>query len=211
MAVGLSRDGEPLADVALPDSRSQASVLPGLVETVLGKAGMRVDQLDAVAVSSGPGSFTGLRIGFGFAKGLVYAIGANLVLVPTLEALAAVVGGDFGPVCAALDARKQEVYAALFEPDGTGGLRRTTEDLALPAADLAARLPDGCTLVGDAGEVYADVLGPRATLLPYGTRHPVGSVIARLGSERLIAGNYAEAGTAEPCYVRAPEARLPSR
>jgi tRNA threonylcarbamoyladenosine biosynthesis protein TsaB len=194
-------------------------VLPGLVDGVLRDAGMRVDQVDAVAVSSGPGSFTGLRIGFGFAKGLVYAIGARLVLVPTLEALATVVGARGGPVCAALDARKQEVYAAIFEPpsgpasgpEGTGGLRRTTDDLALSAAALAARLPEGCTLIGDAGEPYADILGKRATLLPFTRWHPVGSVVARLGWERLLAGGGAEPGTAEPSYVREPEARLPSR
>jgi tRNA threonylcarbamoyladenosine biosynthesis protein TsaB len=184
-----------------------------------------IDQLDAVAVSSGPGSFTGLRIGFGFAKGLVYAIGARLVLVPTLEALAAVAGGGGGPVCAALDARKQEVYAAIFEPaagppdggpavagpHGTGGLGRTSDDLALSAVALAALLPDGCTLIGDASEAYADILGTRATLLPFARWHPVGSVIARLGWKRLLTGGAAEPGTAEPSYVRAPEARLPSR
>ena len=186
-------------------------MLPGLVEGVLRQAGLRVDQLDAVAVSSGPGSFTGLRIGFGFAKGLVYAVGAHLVLVPTLEALATVVGAAEGPVCAALDARKQEVYAAVFEPDGRGGLRRTTDDLALSAPALASRLPDGCTLIGDASEAYADILGRRATLLPFAAWHPVGSVVARLGWQRLMAGGAADAGTAEPCYVRAPEARLPSR
>lgn len=186
-----------------------------MVEDLLRDAGLRVADLDAVAVSSGPGSFTGLRIGFGFAKGLVYAIGARLVLVPTLEALAAVVGADRGPVCAAIDARKQEVYAAVFEPEtesnGTRRLRRTTDDLALSATALAERLPDGCTLIGDASEAYADVLAPRATLLPFATWHPRGSLVARLGWERIAAGRTDEAGPAEPCYVRAPEARLPSR
>jgi len=190
-------------------------VLPALVEEVLRDAGLRIGDVDAVAVSSGPGSFTGLRIGFGVGKGLVYALGARLVLVPTLEALAAVVGPEVGPVCAALDARKREVYAALFEPEtesnGTRHLRRATEDLALSATALAERLPDGCTLVGDASEAYADVLGTRAKLLPFATWHPRGSLVARLGWRRLAAGRTDQAGAAEPCYVRAPEARLPSR
>lgn len=186
-----------------------------MIEEALRGGGIRIGDLDAIAVSSGPGSFTGLRIGFGIAKGLIYAIGARLILVPTLEALAAVVGTERGPVCAAIDARRQEVYAAIFEPevaaDGVRRLRRITDDLASPAAALAERLPGRCTLIGDAGDAYAEVLAPRATLLPFSVWHPRGSVVARLGWERLMAGKSADVGSAEPSYVRAPEARLPSR
>jgi tRNA threonylcarbamoyladenosine biosynthesis protein TsaB len=186
-------------------------VLPELVGRVLEEAGVRVEEIDGVAVSCGPGSFTGLRIGLGLAKGLVYATGAKLALVPTLDALAAVAACEPGPLCAALDARKREVYAALFACDERGRATRVSDDLALPASDLAERLPDGCRVIGDAGERYADVLGTRARLLPFSTWHPVGSVVARLGWARLEAGEAAEPGSAEPRYVRAPEARLPSR
>jgi hypothetical protein len=64
-------------------------------------------------------------------------------------------------------------------------------------------------VVGDAGEVYGDVLAPRATLRPFATHHPRGGVIARLGLARLAAGEAAALGTVEPVYVRAPDAELP--
>src|SRR5438046_197783 len=143
------------------------------------------------------------------AKGVSFAGVLPLVGVPTLEALAWVVEAEPGrTVCAALDARKREVYAALFAVEA-GGPRRLTPDLALAPEALAARLPRPCTVVGDAGEVYGAVLGAHARLLPFATHHPRGGVIARLGAARLAAGEAANVGTLEPVYVRPPDAELP--
>jgi tRNA threonylcarbamoyladenosine biosynthesis protein TsaB len=186
-----------------------------LVARVLADAGVTVERLDAIAVSIGPGSFTGLRIGLGFAKGLVLARGLPLVGVPTLEALAEVAAAAPGEtICVALDARKQEVYAALFHAVDGGRVERLSPDEALAPTALAARLEPSTILVGDAAEVYADVLGSRAVVRPFATHHPRGGVVARLGWERLMAGEAAAPGDVEPVYVRAPEAELsrpPSR
>src|SRR5207244_11208452 len=133
------------------ESRSHTASLPLLVERVLSDAGLVLEDVEGIAVSIGPGSFTGLRIGLALAKGLAFAGGLPLVGVPTLEALAWVVDAAPGTsVCAALDARKREVYAALFALEA-GGPRRLTPDLALAPEALAARLPRPCTVVGDAG------------------------------------------------------------
>lgn len=207
--VGVSRDGTVLAEVVARESRSHTVSLPGLVERVLADAGLRIEDVEGLAVSIGPGSFTGLRIGLALAKGIAFAGGVPLVGVPTLEALACVADAAPGTtVCAALDARKREVYAALFAVEGDGTPRRLTDDLVLPPDELARRLPASCLLVGDAGEVYADVLAPRATLRPFATYHPRGGVIARLGARRLAEGEAANPGTLEPVYVRPPEAEL---
>jgi tRNA threonylcarbamoyladenosine biosynthesis protein TsaB len=198
-----------VAEGAHRESRSHTASLPVLVERVLGEAGLALEDVEGIAVSIGPGSFTGLRIGLALAKGLAFAGGLPLVGVPTLEALAWVADAAPGTsVCAALDARKREVYAALFAVEA-GGLRRVTPDLALAPEALAARLPRPCTLVGDAGEVYGAVLGAHARLLPFATHHPRGGVIARLGAARLAAGEAANVGTLEPIYVRPPDAELP--
>ena len=183
--------------------------LLALARTLLDRAGLAFADLDLIAVGTGPGSFTGLRIGLALAKGLAFAGGLPVVGVPTLEALAWVVDAEPGAtVCAALDARKREVYAALFALEA-GGPRRLTPDLALAPEALAARLPRPCTIVGDAGEVYGAVLGAHARLLPFATHHPRGGVIARLGAARLAAGEAANVGTLEPVYVRPPDAELP--
>ena len=111
-------------------------------------------------------------------------------------------------VCAALDARKQEVYAAFFTMTPAGPRRETADEAIRPAA-LAARLRPGCIVVGDAGEVYGSVLGERAVLRPFATHHPRGGIVARLGRERLLAGAAEPIGPLEPVYVRPPDAELP--
>jgi tRNA threonylcarbamoyladenosine biosynthesis protein TsaB len=212
--VGVARDGAVLAEAVHREVRSHADTLPTLVERVLTEAGCAIEDLDALAVSIGPGSFTGLRVGLALAKGIAFAGDLPLAPVPTLEALAWVAGATSGEtVCAALDARKREVYAAFFRIDAGGRPCRLTPDAALPPAVLAARLDRGTILVGDAAQVYADVLGPRVTLRPFESHHPRGGVVARLGTERLLAGEAirpaAGLGALEPVYVRPPDAELP--
>lgn len=197
-----------LAERAERESRSHTVSLPRLVERTLADAGLQVGDVQGLAVSIGPGSFTGLRIGLAFAKGLAYAGRVPLAAVSTLEALAWAADAPPGVrICAALDARKQEVYAALFEAT-CDGPRRLGADVALRPAALARLLDAPCVLVGDAGEVYADVLGARADVRPFATHHPRGGIVARLGAARLARGDVADVGALEPTYVRAPEAEL---
>ena len=191
------------------EARSHTASLPALVDRVLADAGVTIGDVEGLAVSIGPGSFTGLRIGLALAKGIAFAGGLPLVGVPTLEALAHVADAAPGEsICAALDARKREVYAALFVATEAAP-RRVSTDVALAPEALAARLTPSCVLVGDAGEVYGEVLGARATLRPFATHHPRGGVIARLGAARIAAGEGANPGPLEPTYVRAPDAELP--
>jgi tRNA threonylcarbamoyladenosine biosynthesis protein TsaB len=207
--VGLAAAGRVLAEDTHDESRSHVASLPRLVQHVLSRAGRTIDDVEGLAVSIGPGSFTGLRIGLAFAKGVALAGRVPVVGVPTLEALACVADAAWGEtICAALDARKQEIYAALFRatPDGP---RRLTDDLALSPAALAARLEAPCVCVGDAVEVYGAVLGARAVLRPFATHHPRGGVVARLGAVRLAAGEASNPGTLEPVYVRPPDATPP--
>lgn len=208
-AAGVVRDGEVLAEGVYREERSHTRSLTQLVERVLADAGLAITDVEGLAVSIGPGSFTGLRVGLALAKGIAFAGGVPIAAVPTLEALAWAAGAAPGEtVCAALDARKQEVYAALFTMTAEGP-RRETPDEALRPAALAARLPQGCILVGDAGDVYGVVLGAHTILRPFATYHPRGGVVARLGWQRLRAGAAETIGPLEPVYVRPPDAELP--
>ena len=206
----MTRDGAILAEESERTSGSHVAVLPALIERVLARAALSLSDVEGIAVSIGPGSFTGLRIALALAKGIAFAGGLPLAAVPTLEALA--LAADAAPgttVCAALDARKREVYAALFRIGADGRADRLTPDVALAPAALAERLPAGCVLVGDAAEVYADALAGRGAALPFATHHPRGGLVARLGWEQLAAGGAVDLGTTEPVYVRPPEAELP--
>jgi tRNA threonylcarbamoyladenosine biosynthesis protein TsaB len=211
-AVALARDGAVLEERAERTESSHAATLPRLVGDVLARAGERLRPGDAVAVAIGPGSFTGLRIGLSFAKGLAFAGRLRLVGVPTLDALAVGALPWDGRLCAALDARKQEVYAAVYARDGEG-IARLGEPCAIAAARLAEAIGGPCTFVGDAVEVYGEafrgVLGAAAALLPPAVRPPRASAIIRLARARLArepAGD--DLAALAPVYLRPPEAEL---
>lgn len=134
--VAVVRDGRVLSELARTVGRGHTEVLLGAVEQVLAASGVGVPDLDAVAVSIGPGRFSGLRVGLATAKGLSVPTGVPVAPVPTLAALAESARPLEGLVCPMLDARRGEVYGALFR---LGARReRMLDDAALSAEDLAA-------------------------------------------------------------------------
>jgi tRNA threonylcarbamoyladenosine biosynthesis protein TsaB len=206
------RDGEIRAERVERTAASHAATLPRLVAQVLEDAGERPERGDAVAVAIGPGSFTGLRIALSFAKGLAFATGLRIVGVPTLDAFALATPPWTGVLCAALDARKQEIYAALYAREGEA-IMRLGCPLAVTARALAADLTAPCTVIGDAveayGAIFRDVLGAGVTLLASETHPPRASAVARLAAARLArdpAGD--DLVTLAPAYIRPPEAEL---
>jgi tRNA threonylcarbamoyladenosine biosynthesis protein TsaB len=210
--VALLREGVVLAERAERTTSNHAGTLPRLVAETLAAAGERLERDDAIAVTIGPGSFTGLRIALGFAKGLVFAGGYRLVGVPTLDALALAAPPVPGRLCAVLDARKREVYAAVYQRDAAS-LVRLGEPRAVAAETLAGALGGPCTFIGDAveayGEVFRTVLGGHATLLPSASHPPRAAIVARLAAARLAAtGAGDDVESLAPMYLRPPEAEL---
>ncbi len=208
-SVALEEEGRIVAEISGRARRSHAETLPDLVRTVLQRAGARLEAGDAIAFSQGPGSFTGLRIGLGLAKGLALALRARLIGVPTLDGLAVASLPWEGRLCACLDARKQEVYAALYERRN-GMVAKITKDLAIPPADLARAVEGECTFVGDAvcayGEVFSRLLGPRAKLRRFDLFPPRASALCRLARLKLATCGGQDPQVAEPVYVRPPQA-----
>jgi tRNA threonylcarbamoyladenosine biosynthesis protein TsaB len=181
--------------------------LAPLVARVMADAACHAKDLDAIAVSIGPGSFTGLRTGLGLAKGMVYALGCPLVAVPTLDALAVVAAGEPGErVCAMLDARKGEVYAALYRVADDGTLHAEAAPMLLSPATLLGRIDGRCRFLGDGVERYGaeitGTLGPRALLLPFTHYHPRGGVVAALGAALAPLPSLDAIAQLEPYYVR---------
>lgn len=122
-SVALAHDGKTLALKESVLERDHAKLLAPFIGDVLGKAGVTPSQLDAVAVSKGPGSYTSLRIGASTAKGLCYGAGKPLIAVGSLHALTAVAMAKIKPLsgdmlCPMLDARRMEVYTAMFDANG---------------------------------------------------------------------------------------------
>ena len=139
VSAAVTEDGRVLAagyqDTGLTHSRT----LMPIVEGLLSNTGLKAADMDAIAVSAGPGSFTGVRIGVSAAKGLAWAADKPCVAVSTLAALARNVSFIDGLIVCAMDARRQQVYNALFEARD-GALTRLTEDRAIALSDLAEEL-----------------------------------------------------------------------
>lgn len=218
--------GGPRADLALvaggrvlaEGSHSVAShgaELPEAVAQVLAHAGLSIRELKAVAVGIGPGSFTGLRVGLSYAKGLKLAVGCALLGIPSLDTLALTALAEISVtpagrlICPVLDARKGEVYAALYRTS-EDGLEKLSDDLVVALENLVPHLGTDVVLVGDAKaeETCALVLraGGRATCLEMTGLHLRGRVVAALGAARLVAGETDNAFVLEPLYVRSAEA-----
>lgn len=190
------------------------------IAQVLGWAGLGATEVWAVAVTIGPGSFTGLRIGLSAAKGLCLGAEAGLIPVPTLDVLAARLPFAAHPVCALLDARKGEVYAAVY--DTASGLPRTLSGArALCPQRLAAERAGEATIYTGDGVAPCrqalDALCPDDALYaPTHCSRPEAGVVGHLALARLrTAPDLPLRGDALAClapdYVRAPDARLPGQ
>jgi tRNA threonylcarbamoyladenosine biosynthesis protein TsaB len=207
-------EGEALrAEISSVDERVHSERLLPAIDQLLQLAQCSLADLDGFAVSIGPGSFTGLRIGLATVKGLVPGAHREIAAVPTLAALTLSAAGAPGPVAAVLDARREEVYAACFERPGEIGAARFP-DAVFTADELAAALPRPCTLV--VGEESAEPVA-RAAAARVGTGIAV--VPARLGRARafhvgllgsrlLAAGAGQRAEDLVPRYVRRAEAEV---
>lgn len=181
------------------------------VDRMLHDAGVTLRDLAGLAVAIGPGSFTGLRIGLSTVKGLAYASGLPVVGVPSLEALAWAVPAARWQVCPVLDARKQEVYAAVFR-HGRDGLRRLTDDRALAPEALCALIRRPTLFLGDGlgtyGALFRERLGPRFLVPPAASRGSRPACVAELGRARLLAGERDDIDRLVPRYLRPSEAEL---
>lgn len=204
------RDGVVLHEAWLDMKSAHAERLLGQIDDALRGSGVAVGFLDAVAVSIGPGSFTGLRIGLSVAKGLVYAAGVSLVGVPTLVALARHAvsvdpPGENEWVLAALDARRDEVYCQLF------GTQRASYAPVRDAEDrtvvsLREELAGLRVLV--AGDGAGKVIGSGDGRLRGGRAAAAGGslcsagAVALLGEEMFRTGTRDDVATLEPRYIK---------
>jgi tRNA threonylcarbamoyladenosine biosynthesis protein TsaB len=210
-SVGIVVGDRILAERALPMHGSHARTLLPLIDAALAAAGVGLRDIDLLAVSIGPGSFTGLRIGLSVAKGLALATGVPVVGVPTLEAYARTAGPRPGLLCPVLDARKGEVYAAAFRWRGSE-VECVAAANAVAPERFAASLREAATLVGDGVDAYAGLwrreLGEAAELIAFAALPPNAAVVAQLGMARAAAFGPDDLADLEPRYCRASEAEV---
>src|SRR5579863_7840256 len=188
--------GRVVVGASEPMERGHQERLAGLTQEVAASAGIAFVDLTKIVVTVGPGSFTGLRVGLAFAKGLAFATGAPLAGLGTLEALAAS-GNDPGARAGVIDARRGLVYFQAF--DATGALG---EPEVAPAATVGARWRGrDLQVVGPGAALLADWIGPDQVL---SLAAPTLEALARLAETARPEPDV------RPLYLRAPDARLPA-
>ena len=189
-------------------------LLPG-IEKILTDAGWSLAGLDGFAVSIGPGSFTGLRIGLSIIKGLAWSTGKPLAGIPTLDALAGNVSFTPHQVCPILDARKGEIYTALYRR-GDGGIpQRITSYLAIKPEELLNLIGEKTIVIGDGllpfGDYLERELGDLLVQAPPHLNVVHASSVGWLGWLRLRSGRYEDVSKITPLYIRSSEAELKSK
>jgi len=194
-----------------------SALLTELFREVLIHAGWELAQVDGLAVSIGPGSFNGLRVGVTTVKTLSWALKKSVLPVSSLEAIASNIPGADFPIAAFLDARKSKVYAALFLPDGSGALKRLTKDQLLLPRDalkkvIAQRGAKGkILLVGDGIRRYGDFLAGfkgKVNLSPEEFWIPSAESVCRIAASRWPQGLVDDPHTLVPQYLYSKESDI---
>ncbi len=209
-SVGIAKEGELLSLRESDEGRDHARKVAVFVDELLRETGIAPDDLDAVAVGKGPGSYTGLRIGVSFAKGLCYGLHKPLVAVGSLDALTEVAREDYEAgivsvddwerawLCPMVDARRMEVYAQVFD---TAGKAQTEVSAEVVDGDSFADFRRGdrpFVIFGSGARKCAEVL-PDARLIEV---VPSARGLARLAQQAFDAGRTEDIAYFEPFYLK---------
>ncbi|MCK4390789.1 MAG: tRNA (adenosine(37)-N6)-threonylcarbamoyltransferase complex dimerization subunit type 1 TsaB [Desulfobacterales bacterium] len=201
-----------LAEVAVTSAQTHAKRIMLTVDTTLGMAGLTIADCDAFAVTTGPGSFTGLRIGISTVKGLAFATNKPVTGVSTLDALAYQFPLFSHLICPVLDARKGQIYTALYEYASSMKWERLIGDCAAEPRQWLKQIQRPCLFVGDGAFVYGELI--RETLRSLACFAPPylntvrASVVASIGMKQILNGQVADVGRLVPHYIRKSDAEI---
>lgn len=194
-SVAVAQDGEVVAVCESEGGREHARLVANYAQEAMKQAGITPADLDAVAVSAGPGSYTGLRIGVSFAKGLCYSLGVKLIAVRSTESLARLVVNPAGLLCPLVDARRMEVYTEIFD---------TNYNVVLPVGALVVdentilREYHNLTIFGSGAEKCCPFL-PDATFVEI-TASSRG--LARVAQQKYDSSQWEDVAYYEPLYLK---------
>ncbi|HYA88039.1 MAG TPA: tRNA (adenosine(37)-N6)-threonylcarbamoyltransferase complex dimerization subunit type 1 TsaB [Nitrospirota bacterium] len=210
-SVAVVSDDCVIAQYSLNIALTHSERLMATVDRVLRDIRLAIPDLDGFAVSIGPGSFTGLRIGISTVKGLSFATGKPVAAVPTLQALAWNLPFAGYPVCPLLDARKKEVYAAIYKNVDSFPVQTMTETV-ISLSQLAAWVSGATVFTGEGSHIYRaeieQIFSKRALFAPRSAMLPSAAAVAEIGLTMLRSGKQADLDALTPKYIRRPEAEV---
>lgn len=210
-SVALLRDGKLLAESYQNTGMTHSQTLLSMAQDMLSAAGLQPSDVQAVAVAAGPGSFTGVRIGVAAAKGFAWGAQLPCYGVSTLEAMARTLGVYSGTVVCTMDARRSQVYNAIFSAQA-GKLNRLCEDRAISLEDLGKELENvekPIFLVGDGSFLCYNTLKEQVSGLVLPPEHHVhqrASGVALAATEQIAQGICGDAAALQPNYLRLSQA-----
>jgi len=212
--IGIIEGDEILVELKFSIKITYSEILLSCIDQALKNIDLKMDDIDGFAISIGPGSFTGLRIGLSTLKGLCFATKRPLASVPSLDALAYLSLYCQYPVVTMLDAKKNQVYAAIYETKN-GELKRQTDYLVMDVEDLVNKISQKVLFVGPGAKVYKqkliELLGENAYFSLGEQSLSSGATVALLGLKKLISGQVEDIANLEPLYLRKSEAELKFR
>lgn len=209
----LAKADELLAEVSLCTGRNHSERLMPSVKELLNLAGLNLEQVGAIAVSLGPGSFTGLRIGLATAKSLAYALNIPIVGVPTLEALAYQLAGTEALIVPLMDAQKKRFYTGFYEWQ-QNELKEVKPTEILGLGDLKQQLSElnrRVILVGEGAKMYGHEICEELGHCQMAQPHlilPRAATIAMAAMKRLKQNQTDDVMTLAPLYLRQSEAEI---
>lgn len=205
-SVALAKDGELIAFKQLDERNIHAEIITLFIDELIAGAGLQYKDIDAVAVSSGPGSYTGLRIGVSTAKGLCFAIDKPLIAVETLAAMAQgiIAEGNIDSqtlLCPMIDARRMEVYTALF--DVKGNVVKPTSAEIIDQGSFAGQLKDHKILFfGDGAEKCREVLSMNTNAQFISGFANSATYLTKKAAEKFANGQFEDVAYFEPYYLK---------
>jgi tRNA threonylcarbamoyladenosine biosynthesis protein TsaB len=206
-SVAFADGGRILAECLLSGQKNHSERLLQIIDRLFDWAGISRESIDCIAVSVGPGSFTGLRVGISTAQGLAFALDKPLAGVPTLEIVASQATGGDGLVSPMIDARKQQVYASIYRRTGRVLEQVNPATVCDPVAWVES-LPEPALLIGAAvyyGRIAACSAAKGCTFAPEYLGIPRASTLAILAQEQY-AGRAGRPELVSAMYVRPPDA-----
>jgi tRNA threonylcarbamoyladenosine biosynthesis protein TsaB len=209
-SVAVSCNGELVAEYLVSQGKTLTSRILSCVDTILRGAGLAVDDLDGFGVALGPGAFTGLRVGIATVKGLALATGKPVAGFSSLAMLAMNLPWASHPVCPMFDARKNEVYAGLYDCRGLPA--PLVSDCVVSPEAFLDQLTSPAIFIGEGAARYRELivarLGERALFAPLSANLPRASAGALLAAAAFARGDTVPLALLAPAYIRPSEAEL---
>lgn len=198
--------GNLIAEMNLNLNRAHSEKLIESIKQLMTLSDIQLNAIELIAISAGPGSFTGLRIGMAAAKGLAFSLKVPLTTVITLDALAFQSSNTAKMICPVIKARRDEVYMALYQKNNPGEIERVSEYHCLKLHELASFIPKESLMLGN-GVIHfkkqiQDVLGESIQFAGHHDNYLRGSSIAYLGNKKYLQTLKDETESSEPFYIQ---------